>query len=57
MSIMDKLKSMFSGGSSGEAHEDHAPAETPAPPPAAPMDPLGTTPPAPPPAGGDEPRH
>lgn len=58
MSIMDKLKAMFSGGSSAEkdhshdghdhshAGHDHAMDDAP-PTPAAPMDPLGTaTPPA-----------
>jgi len=57
MSLMDKLKSLFSGGSGTDAHdhshaghdhshEEHAAAETPV----APLDPLGTpgmTPPAP----------
>ncbi len=62
MSLMDKLKSMFGGGSSADDHDhtghDHAghdhshdavPAADPAAPaePAAPLDPLGTTMPDP----------
>ena len=65
MSFMDKLKSLFSGGSSGEhdhshdghSHEGHdhshdAMADVP-PPPAAPMDQLGTTDPDPMPGEDD----
>ena len=70
MSFMDKLKAMFSGGSSTAGHDhghshdghdhsheghDHAHAIDDVPPaPAAPMDPLGTTEPDPIP--GDEDR-
>jgi hypothetical protein len=54
MSFLDKLKAMFSGGSSAEhdhSHEGHdhshdAMDDVP-PPPAAPMEPLGTTDPEP----------
>lgn len=59
MSFMDKLKSLFSGGSSADehdhSHEGHshdAMADVP-PPPAAPMDPLGTTDPDPMPGEDD----
>lgn len=63
MSFMDKVKSLFSGGSSaehdhsheGHSHDDHshdAMADVP-PPPAAPMDPLGTTDPDPMPRDDD----
>ena len=59
MSFLDKLKSMFSGGPSaehdpheGHDHSDDAMADVP-PPPAAPMDPLGTTDPDPMPGEDD----
>jgi hypothetical protein len=54
MSFMDKLKSIFSGGSSAEhdGHSHDAMADVP-PPPAAPMDPLGTTDPDPMPGEDD----
>lgn len=52
MSLMDKLKSLFSGGSGADAHDDshaghdHPHGEHPAAaePPVAPLDPLGTPP-------------
>ena len=65
MSFIDKLKAMFSGGSSTTEHDHHdhshdghdhshdAMDDVPAAP-AAPMDPLGTT--EPDPMGGDEDR-
>jgi hypothetical protein len=63
MSFLDKLKAMFSGGPSaehdhsheGHGHEGHshdAMDDVP-PPPAAPMDPLGTTDPEPMPGEDD----
>ncbi len=59
MSLMDKIKSMFSGGSddhdhgqagSQHAHEDLAVGDIPP----APVDPIGTQPATPPPADRDQ---